>query len=267
VNITPEICAGKNHPLFLIAGPCVIESQELILETAGEIAEICQRLEIPFIFKSSFDKANRSSIESFRGPGLELGLQQLQKVKDQFGLPLLTDIHTPEQAAIAAEVVDVLQIPAFLCRQTDLLVAAAKTGKTVNVKKGQFLAPQDMTNIVTKLESSGCNNILLTERGSSFGYQHIVVDFKAIPMMQDSGYPVVFDATHSVQIVGGQGKTSGGDSRYVPTLAKAAVAAGADGVFLEVHPDPKKAKSDGPNMIALNELEPLLRQLKAISDL
>jgi 2-dehydro-3-deoxyphosphooctonate aldolase (KDO 8-P synthase) len=239
----------------------VIESEEFTLKMAREIKKVCDRLKINFVFKSSFDKANRTSIDSFRGYPIEEGLKILQRVKDEIGVPLVTDIHLPEQAAIAAEVVDVLQIPAFLCRQTDLLVAAAATGKTINVKKGQFLAPWDMKNVVTKLESCGNNRILLTERGTSFGYNTLVVDFRSLPQMRALGYPVVFDATHSVQMPGGQGNKSGGQREFVPYLARAAAAIGMDALFMEIHEDPDQAFSDGPNMIYLANLENVLRSI------
>ena len=229
--------------------------------------EITKKLDINFIFKSSFDKANRSSIYSYRGPGLDKGLEMLQSVKDKFDLPIVTDIHTPDQAEPVSKVVDMLQIPAFLCRQTDLLVAAANTGKIVNVKKGQFLAPEQMSNIVKKLEECKNNQILLTERGSSFGYNNLVVDYRGIPIMQSFGYPVVFDATHSVQLPGANGTSSGGDRRYVPVLAKAAVAAGVNALFFEVHPDPENAKSDGPNMIPLDKAEDVFSICKEIFEL
>ena len=253
--------------LTIIAGPCAAESREILDETAKGLKEITKKLGINFIFKSSFDKANRSSIYSYRGPGLEKGLEMLQAVKDKFDIPLVTDIHTPDQAEPVSKVVDVLQIPAFLCRQTDLLVAAAKTGKIVNVKKGQFLAPEQMGNVVKKLEECKNTQILLTERGSSFGYNNLVVDYRGIPIMQSFGYPVVFDATHSVQLPGAQGTSSGGDRRFVPTLAKAAVAAGVNALFFEVHPDPDNAKSDGPNMIPLDKAEDVFRTCKEIFEL
>lgn len=253
--------------LTIIAGPCAAESQEILDETAKGLKEITKKLGINFIFKSSFDKANRSSIYSYRGPGLEKGLEMLQAVKDKFDIPLVTDIHTPDQAEPVSKVVDVLQIPAFLCRQTDLLVAAAKTGQIVNVKKGQFLAPEQMGNVVKKLEECKNTQILLTERGSSFGYNNLVVDYRGIPIMQSFGYPVVFDATHSVQLPGAQGTSSGGDRRFVPTLAKAAVAAGVNALFFEVHPDPDNAKSDGPNMIPLDKAEDVFRICKEIFEL
>ena len=251
--------------LTIIAGPCAAESQEILDETAKGLKEITKKLGINFIFKSSFDKANRSSIYSYRG--LDKGLEMLQSVKDKFDIPIVTDIHTPDQAEPVSKVVDMLQIPAFLCRQTDLLVAAAKTGKIVNIKKGQFLAPEQMGQLVKKVEDSGNNNILLTDRGCSFGYNNLVVDFRAIPIMQTFGYPVVFDATHSVQLPGAQGTCSGGDRRFVPTLAKAAVAAGANALFFEVHPDPDKAKCDGPNMLYLKDAENVFRICKEIFEL
>ncbi len=253
--------------LTIIAGPCAAESQEILDETAKGLKEITEKLGINFIFKSSFDKANRSSIYSYRGPGLEKGLEMLQAVKDKFDIPIVTDIHTPDQAEPVSKVVDMLQIPAFLCRQTDLLVAAAKTGKIVNIKKGQFLAPEQMGQLVKKVEDSGNDKILLTDRGCSFGYNNLVVDFRAIPIMQTFGYPVVFDATHSVQLPGAQGTCSGGDRRFVPALAKAAVAAGANALFFEVHPNPDKAKCDGPNMLYLKDAENVFRICKEIFEL
>lgn len=253
--------------LTILAGPCAAESQEILDETASGLKEITQKLGINFVFKSSFDKANRSSITSYRGPGMEKGLEMLQVIKDKYDLPIVTDIHTPDQAEPASKVADIIQIPAFLCRQTDLLVAAAKTGKIVNIKKGQFLAPEQMGSLVKKVEDSGNHNILLTDRGCSFGYNNLVVDFRAIPIMQSFGYPVVFDATHSVQLPGAQGTCSGGDRRFVPTLAKAAMAAGANVLFFEVHPDPDKGLCDGPNMIALDKAEELFKICKEIFDL
>jgi 2-dehydro-3-deoxyphosphooctonate aldolase (KDO 8-P synthase) len=265
-QITDSLAVGDQCPLTLFGGPCVIESPEFTLKMAREIKKVCDRLKINFIFKSSFDKANRTSIDSFRGYPIEEGLKILQKVKDEIGVPLVTDIHLPEQAAIAAEVVDVLQIPAFLCRQTDLLLAAAATGKTINVKKGQFLAPWDMKNVVTKLESFGNNRILLTERGTSFGYNTLVVDFRSLPQMRALGYPVVFDATHSVQMPGGQGNKSGGQREFVPYLSCAAAAVGIDALFMEIHEDPDRALSDGPNMIPLAQLETVLRKIVTVRD-
>lgn len=249
----------KNTPLLWIAGPCVIESHELTLGIAERLAEMANKLEIPLVFKASFDKANRTSIHSFRGPGLEEGLKTLDAVKRKTGLPVLTDIHESHQAATAAQVVDILQIPAFLARQTDLLVAAARTGKVVNVKKGQFMAPWDMKNVVHKLAEAGTQQVLLTERGSTFGYGTLVNDFRSIPTMQDFHVPVIFDGTHSVQKPGGKGTASDGDPRMIPYLVRAAIAVGCDGVFLETHPQPDKALSDGPNMIPLDELPNLVR--------
>jgi 2-dehydro-3-deoxyphosphooctonate aldolase (KDO 8-P synthase) len=257
---------GAAHRRFLIAGPCVIESERLVMETAARIAEIAQALGMPYIFKSSYDKANRSSIDSFRGPGLREGLAVLRKVREQVGVPVLTDVHSVEEARAAADVADVLQIPAFLCRQTDLLVAAARTGRAVNVKKGQFLSPWEMGNVVKKLEDSGNRNILLTERGSSFGYNNLVVDMRSLPIMRRLGYPVVFDATHSVQLPGGAGTHSGGQREFVAPLACAAAGAGCDGFFMEVHPDPDSALSDGPNMVPLSELKALLERILRICD-
>ncbi|MGQ0667030.1 MAG: 3-deoxy-8-phosphooctulonate synthase [Nitrospiraceae bacterium] len=257
--------AGGGHRPFLIAGPCVIESEQVVMDTAGSIAEIAKSLGIPYVFKSSFDKANRTSLTSFRGPGIEKGLEVLKKVRDRLGVPVLTDVHTEEQATAAGKVIDVLQIPAFLCRQTDLLVAAARTGRVVNVKKGQFLAPWEMGNVAEKVVAAGNPNVLLTERGTSFGYNTLVSDFRAIPIMKNFGYPVVFDATHSVQQPGGLGKSSGGQREFVPVLAQAGVVAGADGVFMEVHERPDRAPSDGPNMVPLRELEALLVRLAKLA--
>lgn len=259
-------------PFTLIAGPCVIESRDLVLQVAEQVKAISDRLGIRYVFKASFDKANRSSGKSFRGPGPDEGLAILQEVGQTFGVPVLTDIHESHQAAAAAEAVDVLQIPAFLCRQTDLLEAAAQavagTTKVVNVKKGQFLAPWDMAQVVNKLKECGLDpasgRLWLTERGSSFGYNTLVVDYRSIPQMQALGCPVIFDATHAVQQPGGQGTTSGGQREFVAPLARAAVAVGVDGLFLEVHPNPEKALSDGPNMVPLHRLEPLLNQLLAL---
>ena len=248
----------------LIAGPCVIESEELVLTVAGKMKEITEELGIPYTFKASFDKANRTSIHSFRGPGIEEGLRILQKVKDTYGLPVCTDIHEPWQADKAAQVCDILQIPAFLCRQTDLLVAAAKTGKCINIKKAQFLAPWDMKNCVEKVRESGNNNVMLCERGSTFGYNTLVVDMTGLRVMKDLGVPVIFDATHSVQKPGGNGTSTGGNRQFVEYLAKAAVAVGVDGLFMETHPDPDNALSDGPNMVPLGEMKELLRKLQRV---
>lgn len=250
----------------MIAGPCVIESEQLVMDTAGRIAEIARSLGMPYVFKSSFDKANRTSIKSFRGPGLEKGLAVLANVKQQIGVPVLTDVHTEEQAVEAGQVVDVLQIPAFLCRQTDLLIAAANTGKVVNVKKGQFLSPVEMGNAVKKVEECGSRRVILTERGSSFGYNNLVVDMRSFPIMRSFGYPVVFDATHSVQLPGGGGTRSSGQREFVEPLACAAAGAGVDGFFMEVHPNPDEALSDGPNMVPLHHLKPLLERILRICD-
>jgi 2-dehydro-3-deoxyphosphooctonate aldolase (KDO 8-P synthase) len=257
-----------SSPLTLIAGPCVIESPELALAVAAQLQGIAERLEIEVIFKASFDKANRSSGGSFRGPGMEEGLAVLAEVKRRHGLRVLTDIHESPQALAVAAVVDVLQIPAFLCRQTDLLLAAAEavrgTNKVINVKKGQFLAPWDMAQVVSKLREAGVEQLWLTERGTSFGYNTLVVDYRALPQLKALGCPVIFDATHSVQQPGGRGTTTGGQREFVAPLARAAVAVGVDGLFMEVHPDPDQALSDGPNMVPLHRLEPLLQQLLAI---
>ncbi len=258
------VVAGTARPLTLIAGPCVIESREIVLEIAERVDLICKTLGIQYVFKASFDKANRTSASSFRGLGIDAGLAILQEVKDLFHIPVLTDIHESYQAAVVAEVVDVLQIPAFLCRQTDLLMAAAATGKAVNVKKGQFLSPAEMSQVVKKMRAAGVANLMLTERGNSFGYNTLVVDYRSLPQLQALGCPVVFDATHSVQQPGAQGETSGGQREYVAPLARAAVAVGVDGLFMEVHPRPDEALSDGPNNLPLHRLEPLLKQLLAI---
>lgn len=250
----------------LIAGPCVIESEENVMMIAKEVKGIAERLDLDYYFKASFDKANRTSIDAYRGPGIEEGMRILQKVKDTYGLKICTDIHEPWQAEIAAKVCDIIQIPAFLCRQTDLLIAAAKTGKLINVKKAQFLAPWDMKNVVKKLEDSGNNNIMLCERGTTFGYNTLVVDMTGIIEMKKLGYPVVMDATHSVQKPGGKGTATGGNREYVEPLAKAAIAAGADALFFEVHPDPDNAKSDGPNMVKLDEFEGLLERVIKVYD-
>lgn len=256
-----DIEIGDRAPLALIAGPCVIESRDFTLKMAHEIRTVCDRLNVPFIFKSSFDKANRTSIHSFRGTAIDEGLAILQSVKDKIGVPVLTDIHESYQAATVAEVADVLQIPAFLCRQTDLLLAAAATNRAINVKKGQFLAPWDMKNVVQKLRTGGAKNILLTERGTSFGYNALVVDFRSLPQLRSLGYPVVFDATHSVQMPGGQGDHSSGQREFVPYLARAAAAVGIDALFLEVHENPDSAPSDGPNMVPLSQLEAMLKPI------
>lgn len=260
---------SQGAPLFFIAGPCVIEEERLMMETAEFLKQTASRLSVPLIFKSSYDKANRSSGESFRGPGTAQGLKMLRKIKETFDLPVLSDVHGPEEAKAAAEILDILQIPAFLCRQTDLLIASAQTGRPVNVKKGQFLAPWDMGNVIEKIESQNNRRIILTERGASFGYNNLVSDMRSIPIMRGFGYPVVFDATHSVQLPGGAGKSTAGQREFVSPLARAAVAAGCDGVFMEVHPDPDHAPSDGPTMVPLKEvpglMEMLLRIRKALT--
>lgn len=252
---------GNHLPLVMIAGPCALESREHALEVSAQLKEIADRLGIGLIYKTSFDKANRTSLSSARGIGLENALPIFREIRETTGLPVLTDVHTAEQCAIAAQAVDVLQIPAFLCRQTDLLIAAAQTGKPVNVKKGQFLAPWDMKNVVSKLTGAGNPNVMACERGVSFGYNTLVSDMRAIPIMRDIGCPIVFDATHSVQQPGGQGGTSGGQREFVPTLATAAVSIGVAAVFMETHPDPANAPSDGPNMVPLNEFESLVGRL------
>jgi 2-dehydro-3-deoxyphosphooctonate aldolase (KDO 8-P synthase) len=259
-----SVQVGGNQPLFLIAGPCVIESSEHSRFIATELKSIAERCNVPFIFKASFDKANRTSSRSFRGPGLKQGLAILGSIRKDLQVPVLTDIHEVEQVQPVAATVDCLQIPAFLCRQTDLLLAAGKSGCAVNVKKGQFLAPWDMENVVRKLETSGCERTLLTERGTSFGYNNLVVDVRSFPVMRQWGWPVVYDVTHSLQLPGGQGTVSGGQSQFIEYLARAGVAAGIDGLFLEVHENPAKALSDGPNALPLDRLEPLLRTLKRI---
>jgi 2-dehydro-3-deoxyphosphooctonate aldolase (KDO 8-P synthase) len=259
-----EIRTGKGAPLIIMAGPCVIEDPTGTREIAAFLKELTTRLELPLIFKASFDKANRTSLQSYRGPGLEKGLAILESIKESLGIPVISDIHETGQIEPAAQVLDILQIPAFLCRQTDFLLAAARTGKTLNIKKGQFLAPWDVAHVVEKVQSTGRRRIFLTDRGTMFGYNNLVADFRGISIMQATGCPVIFDATHSVQLPGGAGHSSGGQREHAPTLAKAAVAAGADGIFLEVHPEPDKALCDGPNSLPLNDLERLFTQLKSI---
>ena len=260
--------AGLEQPFFLIAGPCVVESEQLQMDVAGKLKEMTAELGIPFIFKSSYDKANRSSGKSFRGPGMERGLEILSKVRKVLGVPILTDVHTEAEVPIVAAIVDVLQTPAFLCRQTDFIHAVARAGRPVNIKKGQFLAPSDMKNVVDKArEASGTDNILVCERGASFGYNNLVSDMRSLAIMRETGCPVVFDATHSVQLPGGQGTTSGGQREFVPVLARAAVASGVAGVFMETHPDPAKALSDGPNAWPLALMPELLATLKEIDAL
>lgn len=260
---------GIDQPLFLIAGPCVIESEDMTLRVAEELKNVCIKLGVPFIFKSSFDKANRSSNSTFRGFGMEEGLRILEKVKAQFDLPVLTDIHTTDQVKPVSEIVDVLQTPAFLCRQTDFITAVAKSGRPVNIKKGQFLAPGDMTQVVNKAKEANGNkdNIMVCERGVSFGYNTLVSDMRSLSIMRETNCPVVFDATHSVQQPGGKGDRSGGQSEYVPLLARAAVASGISGVFMETHPNPKEALSDGPNAVPLDHMSELLGTLKDIDEL
>lgn len=270
--MTREVWVGKvpiggRHPLALIAGPCVIEEEGKTRSMAEKLKEIAEEIQIPLIFKSSYDKANRSHVSSFRGPGLKGGLEILAKIQADLKVPVLSDVHSPEEALEAASILDILQIPAFLCRQTDLLLAAGRTGKPINVKKGQFLAPWDMKNVVGKIESTGNCAILLTERGTSFGYNNLVVDFRSLPIMADLGYPVIFDATHSVQLPGGLGSASGGQRQYVPALARAGIAVGCDGLFLEVHEDPDRAPSDGPNMLPMKDLPEVLKPLKEIHHL
>ena len=252
---------GGNSPLVLIAGPCVIESEKIVRQIAEKLKRITEDLRVPFIFKASYDKANRSSIKSFRGPGLKKGLKTLQKIKTDLNIPILSDVHKEEEVLPASEVLDILQIPAFLCRQTDLLTKAALTEKPINIKKGQFMAPWDMKNVVNKLEESGNKNILLTERGVTFGYNNLVVDMRSLVLMRDYGYPVVFDSTHSLQQPGGKGTMSGGQREMIPDLARGAVAVGCDALFMETHPDPDQALSDGPNMLKLDLLPVLLEQL------
>ncbi len=257
----------ERRSLFIIAGPCVIESEAVMDETAAFLKEIALRFDLPLIFKSSYDKANRSSISSYRGPGIQKGLQILAELRQRYGLPVLTDIHSPEEAAVAAEVVDILQVPAFLCRQTDIIIAASETGLPVNIKKGQFLAPWDVKNVIEKFTSTGNHRLIITERGTTFGYNNLVVDFRAFPILRSFGYPVVFDVTHSLQLPGGLGRASGGQREFAHPLARAAVAAGVDGLFMEVHPDPDRALCDGPNMIPLGQLPGLFETVREIDNL
>ncbi len=259
-----NIKIGGKNPFVLIAGPCVIESEVSALRHAKRLKEIVAELDIPFIFKSSYDKANRTSVDSYRGPGLKKGLKILRKVKQKFDIPVTSDIHCKSEVETAAEILDLLQIPAFLCRQTDLLISSARTKKPINVKKGQFLSPWDITNIIKKIKSAGNNKIMITERGVSFGYNNLVNDFRSILIMKKSGYPICYDASHSVQKPGGLGVKSGGESEFIPSLSKAAIACSIDALFIEVHENPKKALSDGPNMLKLDALRGLLKQLKAI---
>ncbi len=265
VAVTDEVVIGDGR-LVLLGGPCAIEGEDITLRIAEGVAQACRRAGVGYVFKASFDKANRTSIDGYRGPGLENGLAVLERVKRELDVPLVTDIHETWQAKPVAEVVDILQIPAFLCRQTDLLLAAAATGRVVNVKKGQFVSPAEMDQVVRKLEVAGTERILLTERGSSFGHNALVVDFRGLPRMRTAGYPVVFDATHSVQMPGGRGTSSGGQRQFVPFLARAAVAVGVDALFMEIHENPDEALSDGPNMVRLADLDGLLADLVAIRD-
>jgi 2-dehydro-3-deoxyphosphooctonate aldolase (KDO 8-P synthase) len=259
-----NIKIGGNNPFVFIGGPCVIETEELTSYICEELKKICSEIEIPFIFKTSYDKANRSSVKSYRGPGLKKGIEILKKIKEKYHIPITTDVHCTAQIEEVSEIVDIIQIPAFLSRQTDLLIEAGKTNKVVNVKKGQFLSPYEVKNIIEKIESTGNKKILITERGTFFGYNNLVVDFRSLPIIRSFGYPVIFDATHSVQTPGGLGSASGGNSEFVPYLAKSAIACGCDGIFMEVHPQPHKALSDSKSMINLSEVKPLLETLKKI---
>ncbi len=262
-----EIRIGKGNPLVLIAGPCVIENEDITFTTAKGLKEICDDLKIPLIFKSSFDKANRTSLSSFRGPGMDKGLRVLNDIKRKFSMPVLSDIHSVDQVKPASEVLDVLQIPAFLSRQTDLILSSSNTGKPVNVKKGQFLSPWDVKNIVEKFVSTGNSNLMITERGTSFGYHNLIVDFRGLPIIRSLGYPVIFDVTHSLQLPASEGSSSGGQREFAAPLMRAAVGAGIDGLFIEVHPEPGRALCDGPNMVSLNEVEGLLKQAKTLHDM
>lgn len=264
IELSYDVRIGGLNPLFLIAGPCVIENEEHAFNLAAKIQTVAKNARFPYIFKASFDKANRSSLQSFRGPGLERGLEILNQIKKQLHLPVISDIHEPWQAEKAAEVLDVIQIPAFLCRQTDLLLAAAKTGKPVNIKKGQFLAPEDMRNVVDKALSLKNDNLILTERGTCFGYHNLVFDPRSIPIMKEWGFPVVIDASHSVQLPGGRGEASDGDARFIPHIARAGISVGADGVFLEVHDSPLAARSDKYNSLLLNDLDSLCQSLRRL---
>ncbi|MEW6740532.1 MAG: 3-deoxy-8-phosphooctulonate synthase [Nitrospirota bacterium] len=262
-----NIRIGNGNLPVIIAGPCVIENEDITFYTAEKLKEICSTVGLPFIFKSSYDKANRTSLSSYRGPGIDRGLEILSDIKGKFDIPVISDVHSVDEAKHAAEVLDALQIPAFLCRQTDLIIEASKTGKPVNIKKGQFLAPWDVKNIIDKFVSTGNKNLFITERGASFGYNNLVVDYRAFPIMRSFGYPVIFDVTHSLQLPGGQGSSSGGQREFAEPLARAAVAVGIDGLFMEVHPEPDKALCDGPNMIKLSDLEKMLNTIKAICEL
>ncbi|MCJ8347781.1 3-deoxy-8-phosphooctulonate synthase [bacterium] len=267
IKLNDKISIGGNAPFVLLAGPCVAESKELLFLIAKEMKEMCQELEIPYVFKASFDKANRSSINGYRGPGIETGLKWLQEVKDEFDIPIVTDVHNPDQCAQVAEVADILQIPAFLCRQTDLIKAAAETNKVINVKKGQFLSPWEVQNIIDKVKSCGNDKVMITERGCSFGYNNLVVDPRSFPVIRKMGVPVVFDGTHSVQLPGGLGSSTGGQREFIPNLTRAAVANGIDTLFMEVHPEPEKGLSDPTTMYHLDKMKALLTQLKKIDQL
>jgi 2-dehydro-3-deoxyphosphooctonate aldolase (KDO 8-P synthase) len=259
-----DIKLGGNNPLFIIAGPCVIENEDVVFYTAERLKEICRGLGLPLLFKSSYDKANRTSLSSFRGPGIEKGLKILSDVRGRFNIPVISDVHAIEEIKPASQVLDALQIPAFLSRQTDLILSASHTGKPVNIKKGQFLAPWDVKNIIEKFTSTGNQNLFITERGTSFGYNNLVVDFRGVSIMRSFGYPVLFDVTHSLQLPGGKGSSSGGQREFAEPLARAAVAVGVDGIFMEVHPDPDRALCDGPNMIPIDSVPDLLRTIKDI---
>jgi len=267
ISLQNKFTIGPGNKLVLIAGPCVLETEEVARKIAGSLKEMAERLNIPFVFKASFDKANRTSIDSYRGPGLEEGLAILARIKKDFGVPVISDIHETSQVKSAAEVLDILQIPAFLCRQTDLLVAASETGKIVSVKKGQFMSPWDMQHVVSKLKAGGNRKILLTERGASLGYNNLVVDMRSLPVMRGLGCPVIFDATHSVQLPGGAGGSSSGQREFIPYLTRAAAAAGIDGLFMEVHPDPDSALCDGPNSLPLDQVEDMLQQVLDIHNI
>ncbi len=260
------IMVGKDQQLLLIGGPCALESEELARLVAGTMQDICNRIGLSYVFKASFDKANRTSLDSYRGPGMDEGLAILSRIRDEFGVAVISDIHAPDQAKTAAEVLDILQIPAFLCRQTDLLVAASQTGKVINLKKGQFVSPWDMENAVNKIRSGGESKVMLVERGASFGYNNLVVDMRSLPVMRSFDCPVIYDATHSVQLPGGAGGSSGGQRQFIEPLAKAAVAAGIDGLFVEIHPEPEKALCDGPNSMPLHQMEKFLRQIVRIRE-
>jgi 2-dehydro-3-deoxyphosphooctonate aldolase (KDO 8-P synthase) len=262
-----NVTIGGGNPLVFIAGPCVIEDEASTLYVAERLKEYSEELAMPIVFKSSYDKANRTSIHSYRGPGIKEGLRILERVRREFGMPVISDVHSVEEVGIASEVLDSIQIPAFLCRQTDLVVAASRTGRPVNIKKGQFLAPWDVKNIIDKFTSTGNQGLMITERGTVFGYNNLVVDFRAFPIMRSFGYPVIFDVTHSLQLPGGMGVSSGGQSEYAPYMARAAVACGVDGLFMEVHPEPEKALCDGPNMIRLSEMKEMMATVRAIDEL